>query len=128
MVKIPSANCQASLEERQDSRALRQTHTTLGNPLLEWHPWILFSLHALTRQKDNLLNCLAAERTALATLTPLARSISQLLDRPSRVSVASIVSATGASHNTVKATLSRLVSEGLLVRHGAGRAVHYTRR
>ena len=42
-------------------RALRQTQTTLGNPLPQWYPWILFFLHALTRQKDNLLDRLAAE-------------------------------------------------------------------
>jgi hypothetical protein len=50
---------------------------------------ILFFLHALNRQKDNLLHCLAAGRMALATLTPFTLSISQLPDRQSRVSVAS---------------------------------------
>ena len=127
---VPYSSLESIIEANKEGyyRALHQTQTTLGNPLPEWHPWILFFLHALTRQKDNLLDRLAAERTALATLTPLALSISQRLDRDSRVSVASIVAATGASRNTVKATLSRLVNEGLLVRHGAGRAVYYTQR
>jgi Fic family protein len=61
-------------------------------------------------------------------LIPLALFISQLVDRQSRVSVTSIVAATGASRNTVKATDTRLVNEGLLVRHGTGRSMHYTRR
>jgi DNA-binding transcriptional regulator PaaX len=46
----------------------------------------------------------------------------------SRVSVATIVAATGASRNTVKATLSRMLQTGLLVRHGSGRGVFYTGR
>jgi Fic family protein len=88
----------------------------------------LFLLKALKTQKDRLLSRLAAEEQALATLTPLAQSISELLTSQARVSVASIVAATGASRNTVKATLSRLLQAGLLVRQGAGRSVHYTKR
>ncbi len=127
---VPYSSLESVIEANKEGYylALRQTQTPLGNPHPDWHPWILFFLNALTRQKDNLLDRLAAERMALATLTPLALSISQLLDRQSRVSVASIVTATAASRNTVKATLSRLVNEGLLVRHGTGRSVHYTKR
>lgn len=111
---------------------------------------IPFFLHPLTCQKDNLLDRLTAGRMALATLTPLALSISQLPDRQSRVPVASAAidmekgfetplrkpckAISGALQrackilppNTFKATLSRLVNECLLVRHGAGRAVHDT--
>jgi Fic family protein len=127
---VPYSSLESVIEANKEGYylALRQTQTTLANSPPDWHPWILFFLRALSRQKDNLLDRLADERMALATLTPLALSISQLLDRQSRVSVASIVAVTGASRNTVKATLSRLVTEGLLVRHGAGRSVHYTKR
>jgi DNA-binding transcriptional regulator PaaX len=77
---------------------------------------------------DSWLTRLDAEQQALVTLTPLARSISELLTSQARVSVASIVAATGASRNTVKATLTRMRQTGLLVRHGAGRSVHYAKR
>ena len=88
----------------------------------------MFLLKAIKTQTDRLLSRLDAEQQALTTLTPLARSISELLASQAHVSVASIVAATGASRNTVKATLTRLLQAGLLVRQGAGRSVHYTKR
>lgn len=108
--------------------ALRQTQTTLKEPEPEWHPWLVFFLKALKTQKDQLMSRLEAEQRALATLSPLARSISELLASDLRVSVASVVESTGASRNTVKATLTRMLQAGLLVRHGSGRAVHYIKR
>lgn len=127
---VPYSSLESVIEANKESYylALRQTQTTLGNTEPEWHPWLLFFLKALKTQKDRLLNRLDEEQKALATLTPLALSISLLLVRESRVSVASIVADTGASRNTVKATISRLVQAGLLVRHGSGRSVHYTKR
>jgi DNA-binding transcriptional regulator PaaX len=108
--------------------ALRQTQSTLKEPEPAWHPWLLFLLKALKTQKDRLLSRLDAEQQALATLTPLARSISELLAKQARVSVATIVAATGTSRNTVKVALTRMLQAGLLVRHGSGRSVHYTKR
>ncbi len=125
--RYPISSLESAIEENKEGYcfALRQTQTTLGNSLREWHPWILIFLHALTRQKDNLLDRHAAERTPLATLTLCIR---QLSDRPSRVSVASIVAATGCQpqHGQSHSHPSR--QRRLLVRHGAGRSVHYTQR
>ena len=127
---VPYSSLESVIEANKEGYylALRQTQTTLKDPAPAWHPWLLFLLKALKTQKDRLLSRLDAEQQALATLTPLARSISELLVQQSRVSVASIVAATGVSRNTVKATISRLVQAGLLVRHGSGRSVHYTQR
>ena len=127
---VPFSSLESVIEANKEAYylALRQTQTTLKESEPAWHPWLLFLLKALKTQKDRLLSRLAAEEQALATLTPLAQSISELLTSQARVSVASIVAATGASRNTVKATLSRLLQAGLLVRQGAGRSVHYTKR
>jgi Fic family protein len=127
---VPYSSLECVIEANKEVYylALRQTQTTLKQPEPAWHPWLLFFLKALKTQKDRLLSRLDAEQQALATLTPLARSISELLASQSHVSVASIVAVTGASRNTVKATLSRMLQTGLLVRHGSGRAVHYTKR
>ena len=127
---VPYSSLESVIEANKEAYylALRQTQTTLNEPEPAWHPWLLFFLKALKTQKDRLLSRLDAEQQALATLNPLARSISELLTSQARVSVASIVAATGASRNTVKATLSRMLKTGLLVRHGSGRAVYYTKR
>jgi Fic family protein len=127
---VPYSSLESVIEANKEAYylALRQTQTTLKEAEPAWHPWLLFFLRALKTQKDRLLSRLDAEQQALATLTPLARSISELLAGHSRVSVASIVAATGASRNTVKATLTRMLQTGLIVRHGSGRAVHYTGR
>ena len=127
---VPYTSLESVIEANKEAYylALRETQTTLKDSDPAWHPWLLFLLKALKTQKDRLLRRLDAEQQALATLTPLARSISELLVGQTRVSVASIVAATGTSRNTVKATLSRMLQTGLLVRHGAGRAVHYAKR
>ena len=127
---VPYSSLESVIEANKEAYylALRQTQTTLKDTEPAWHPWLLFLLKALKTQKDRLLSRLDAEQQALATLTPLARSISELLASQARVSVASITAATGASRNTVKATLTRMLQSGLLVRQGAGRSVHYTQR
>jgi len=127
---VPYASLESVIEANKEAYylALRKTQSTLKEAVPAWHPWLLFLLKALKSQKDRLLSRLEAEQQALTTLTPLARSISELLASPTRVTVASIVAATGTSRNTVKATLTRMLQAGLLARHGAGRAVHYTTR
>jgi Fic family protein len=127
---VPYSSLESVIEANKEAYylALRQTQTTLKEPEPAWHPWLLFFLKALKTQKDHLLSRLDAEQQALTTLTPLARSVSELLSSQSRVTVATIVAATGASRNTVKATLTRMLQTGLIVRHGSGRAVHYTQR
>ena len=127
---VPYSSLESVIEANKEGYylALRQTQTTLKQPEPAWHPWLLFLLKALKTQKDRLLSRLDAEQQALATLTPLARSISELLAKQARVSVATIVAATGTSRNTVKVALTRMLQAGLLVRHGSGRSVHYTQR
>ena len=127
---VPYSSLESVIEANKEGYylALRQTQTTLTQQEPAWHPWLLFLLKALKTQKDRLLSRLDAEQQALATLTPLARSISELLAKQARVSVATIVAATGTSRNTVKVALTRMLQAGLLVRHGSGRSVHYTQR
>lgn len=127
---VPYSSLESVIEANKEGYylALRQSQTTLKDPEPAWHPWLLFLLKALKTQKDRLLSRLDAEQQALATLTPLARSISELLGKQARVSVATIVAATGTSRNTVKVALTRMLQAGLLVRHGSGRSVHYTQR
>lgn len=127
---VPYSSLESVIEANKEVYylALRQTQATLKDPEPAWHPWLLFLLRALKTQKDRLLSRMDAEQQALATLTPLARSVSELVATQARVSVASVVAATGASRNTVKVTLTRMVQAGLLVRHSSGRSTHYTKK
>jgi signal transduction histidine kinase len=78
---VPYSSLESVIEANKEAYylALRQTQTTLRESEPEWHPWMLFFLKALKTQKDRLLSRLDMEQQALATLTPLARSISELL-------------------------------------------------
>lgn len=51
----------------------------------------------------------------------------RLLDDAGRITLAEVVQATGANRNTLKVKIAELVDSGLMVRHGRGRGVYYTR-
>lgn len=87
--------------------SLRQTQLTLKNPTPEWEPWIVFFLKCLLSQTQRLTAKIETERTALASLTPLARAITEMLETESRTTVAQIVAVTHISRNTIKQTLSK---------------------
>lgn len=126
---VPYSSLESVVEENKEAYylALRATQLTLKETHPDWEAWIVFFLKCLVAQTQRLTSKIAAERSALESLTPLARSITELLAGSPRVTVAQIVAATAASRNTVKQTLSRLRSAGLLVSHGKGRGVYYTK-
>jgi DNA-binding IclR family transcriptional regulator len=68
-----------------------------------------------------------AESSGLADLSGLAVAIVNLLETHLKVTVASVVTATGANRNTVKAALQTLVKRGMIAQKGKGRGVYYTR-
>lgn len=107
--------------------ALRQTQLSLRQPSADWEPWVVFLLKCLVTQTKRLMAKIESEKDALAALTPLARNVTDLLTSQSRVSVAQIVAATKANRNTVKTALLKLREQGLVVQHGKGRGVFYTK-
>lgn len=126
---VPYSSLESVVETNKDTYylALRQTQITLKNPSPEWGPWIVFFLKCLLAQTQRLTAKIESERAALASLTPLARTVTQMLETQARVTVAQIVAATGISRNTVKQTLSKLHKEGLIAQHGKGRGSFYTK-
>jgi len=106
--------------------ALRKTQESLKSRETDWEPWLVFFLRCLARQKERLEKRIEVEQTVLADLSGLAVNIVNLLTDKLSVTVASVVAATGANRNTVKATLKGLVRRKMIVQKGKGRGVYYT--
>jgi Fic family protein len=126
---VPYSSLESIVEQNKEAYylALRQTQLTLGDAKPDWEPWTVFFLNCLVAQTKRLTSKIETERTALASLTPLARTVTEMLETEARISVARIVAFTKVSRNTVKQTLSKLHKEGLIAQHGKGRGSFYTK-
>ncbi len=126
---VPFASLESVIEENKEFyyKALRKTQSTMRAAAVEWNAWLLFFLRCLVRQKDNLNAKIQIEQQRLETATPLAAAVLRLLDEAERLTMAEAVKATGASRNTLKVRMGELVDAGLLLRHGRGRGVFYTK-
>lgn len=125
---VPYSSLESVIEENKTAyyAALRKTQGTMRQPEVDWEPWLVFFLRCLTRQKDRLSKRLEEKTNQLGGLSELAVKIVNLLAAGDRVTVATVVRATGTSRNTVKATLQGLVKRGLIARHGKQRGTYYT--
>lgn len=125
---VPYASLEAVIEQSKDHYylALRRTQQTIRSETPDWQPWVVFFLRALQKQKRRLEAKVEREQRALTDLPPLALVALDHARAHGRVTNKDIVREAGASPNTVKTTLSRLVKQGLLVRHGGGRSTWYS--
>lgn len=78
----------------------------------------------MQQQKNRLAIKIERKRSAV-TLSDLATKILDYARTLGRVATRDMVREYGASANTLKATFSSLVEQGLLVRHGGGRSTWY---
>lgn len=125
---VPYASLEAVIEQNKDQYylALRRTQQTIRSEAPDWQPWLLFFLRSLQQQKRRLETKVQREQRALAELPPLALAVVDFARAHGRVTNRDMVREVDASPNTVKATLSRLVKQGLLVRRGGGRSTWYS--
>jgi hypothetical protein len=79
---VPYSSLESVVEHNKDTYylALRQTQLTLNGPKPEWEPWMVFFLQCLVSQTKRLMAKIETERTALASLTPLARAVTEMLE------------------------------------------------
>ncbi|MCP5197418.1 MAG: DUF977 family protein [Gammaproteobacteria bacterium] len=105
--------------------ALRQTQGTLRTDRPNWQPWLLFFLRALQQQKRRLAAKVEREKLLIADLPELAVGIIDQARAHGRVTIGDMIRLTGASRNTLKEHFRRLLQQGYLVRHGAGKATWY---
>ncbi len=127
---VPYASLESVIEQSKESYyvALRQTQATIHSERPDWQPWILFFLQALDRQKSRLAAKIEREKIIVAQLPELSVRILDFAREHGRVSAGDMVRLAGASRNTLKQQLRRLVERGYLTRHGGGRTTWYTLR
>jgi Fic family protein len=124
---VPYSSLESVIENSKEGYylALRQTQTTIRADAPNWQPWLLYFMRALQQQKRRLAVKVEREKTALAALPELAVQILDYVRDQGRVTTRDMVREVGASRNTLKATFTSLVENGLLARHGAGRSTWY---
>jgi Fic family protein len=128
---VPYASLERVIEENKDLyyKALRRTQTTLKSDAPDWEPWVGFFLRCLKKQKDSLAVRLEKERAKQGNeedLPELAMQILKGLRAKERLTIAQLVSMTGANRNTLKKRLRELVAEGRIRQHGKARATWYS--
>lgn len=124
---MPFLSMERILEE---SRSRYYRALTLASGLLVDDPagladWIQFFLKALTAHRDELSRKISREKRH-ETLPELSSRLMVLARQTGRLTMTEAVDSTQANRNTIKVHLRRLVSMGVLVRHGGGRGTWYS--
>lgn len=125
---VPYSSLESVIEQNKDSYylALRQTQGTIRTEAPDWQPWAVFFLQSLHRQKERLEQKIETERVAFATFPELSLKIMAFIKDHGRGSISELSKATNANRNTVKHHVKRLVDDGHLAMHGAGRGTWYS--
>ena len=124
---VPYSSLESVIEHSKENYylALRQTQGSIRSDAPNWQPWLMFFLRALEQQKRRLATKVEREKLVMATLPALAVQIVDQAKQFGRVTIGDMLRITGASRNTLKEHFRSLVSQGHLVRHGAGKATWY---
>ena len=124
---VPYTSLESVIENSKEGYylALRQTQGSIRGDTPNWQPWLEFFLRALQQQKRRLADRVERERLMMAALPDLAVQIVDHARQHGRVTMGDMVRITNASRNTLKEHFRRLVEQGHLVRHGAGKGSWY---
>ena len=124
---VPYSSLESVIENSKEGYylALRQTQRTLRSQKPNWQPWTVYFLRALQQQKRRLAKKIERERIMVSALPELSLKILDLVKEQSRLTIAEIVTLTGANRNTVKKHLRDLVSVHHLTQHGTGKGTWY---
>ena len=125
---VPFSSLETVVEDNKDSYylALRRTQQSLKTDQPDWHPWLLFFLRSLKRQKDRLAVKLEREKIMQSYLPELSVQILELAKEQGRITTREIERFTQASRSTIKARLAELIEMKKLTRHGKGRSTWYS--
>ena len=123
----PYSSLESVIEQHKENyySALRQTQGTIDAEAPKWQPWVLFFLHALQQQMQQLAKKIDRERIILAILPELSVKIVEQAREHGRVTIGEMVALTGTNRNTLKQHFRRLTARGHLVQRGAGRGAWY---
>lgn len=125
---IPYSSLESIIEKNKDAYylALQRTQKTLASET-DWLPWLNFFLRSLKRQKDHL----KAKTSRMEKYSHLPQEsvlIMQYLDTHGRITISEAYGfITNVSRPTVKNRMAKLVTDGLIERHGKGKATWYSK-
>lgn len=124
---VPYSSLESVVEDSKEDYylALRQTQGTIRTEAPNWQPWIMFFMRALQQQKRRLEKKVEREKLMQTALPELAVTILDHAKEHGRVTIGNVIRATGASRNTLKDHLKRLVEQGHLLQHGKGKGTWY---
>jgi Fic family protein len=105
--------------------SLRRSLGALRTGQPDWKHWLDFFLRALRQQKRDLEARIAEDRAVSDDLPGLSAQILAIALEHGRVTIATAATATVTSRNTIKDHVGRLVEQGHLTLHGAGRGAWY---
>ena len=105
--------------------SLRRSLGALRTGRPDWKHWLDFFLRALRQQKRDLEARIAEDRAVGDDLPELSAQILAIALEHGRVTIATAATATATSRNTIKDHVGRLVEQGYLILHGAGRGAWY---
>ncbi len=126
---IPYASLESVVEKNKEAYylALQKTQKTLKSDKTDWQPWLGFFLRSLQRQKNHLFE----KTSSLSQYSELPHEsmlIMQFIDCHHRITISDAEKLiTSVSRPTIKNRLSKLVEDGLLIRHGKARGTWYSK-
>lgn len=125
---VPYSSLESVIENSKEAYylALRQTQSTIRTDAPNWQPWIFFFMRAMQQQKRRLAEKVEREKLMLAVLPELAAQILETTGQRGRITIGEMIRSTGASRNTLKEHFKKLLMQGHLARHGAGKATWYS--
>lgn len=125
---VPYSSMETVIEANKENYylALRRTQQTIRTESQNWEAWLTFFLKTMVKQKDNLAFKVKEERSLREALPALSRTILEMANTRSEITVREIEDATQANRNTIKAHLKKLAEQEYLVAVGKGRGARYT--
>lgn len=125
---VPYCSLESIIEKNKERYylSLRQTQATLRSDVVNWQPWFLFFLQALSQQTQALSKKVERERLVMVSLPEPALRILEYAKEHGRVNIGDMAKLTGINRNTLKGYFRRLVADGHLILHGEKRGAWYT--
>jgi Fic family protein len=126
-VYVPYSSLESIIERNKKSyyMALAKTQKSLTSDKPDFHPWLLFFLQSLHKQKVHLDHKISREKILMLHVSDLVGNVLTLLADHGKLTISQLETMTGANRNTLKKNLALMVKQGHINRLGRGRATWY---
>jgi Fic family protein len=125
---VPYSSLESIIEQNKQGYyiALRQTQGTIRTESPNWQPWVVFFLSSLLSQVKRLEKKMEHEKLMLALMPPLSANILEMARNQERLTIQEVEIQTKANRATLRIHFAKLVKDGYLIQHGAGRGTWYS--